>query len=240
MAARSNKPREAVEAPARARRTPEEAKAVILAAAERVFARHLPDVVGLKDVAREAGVSHALVTHYFGTYAALVEATLERRFQAMRDELVPVVLRLVESHADVRAMLAAHRRAIQRAASDPVNVRLLVWALLSGRVAADDFFPHRMRGLKLLADVLAQRSSAPREDLEFLLIVSFCLASLWTVGESAFAGALGRRPTRELTEGFERRVDALIDTFLRTAEKASRRRRGARRRGARIVDSDPR
>ena len=83
MAARKAQPRET--RCKRARRSPEEARALILEAAERVFATHLPDVVGLKDVAREAGVSHALVTHYFGTYSALVEATLERRFFKLRD-----------------------------------------------------------------------------------------------------------------------------------------------------------
>ena len=38
----------------------------------------------MKDVARGAGVSHALVSHYFGTYDALVEAVLERRAEAIR------------------------------------------------------------------------------------------------------------------------------------------------------------
>ena len=67
----------------RVRRSPDEARTLILDAADRVFAKKLPDAVGLKDVAREAGVSHALVTHYFGTYDGLVEATLERRFHQM-------------------------------------------------------------------------------------------------------------------------------------------------------------
>ncbi|HSO35692.1 MAG TPA: helix-turn-helix domain-containing protein, partial [Labilithrix sp.] len=75
-------------APRRVRRSPEEAQTVILDAAERVFALHLPDAVGLKEVAREAGISHALITHYFGTYGGLVEATLERRFTRVRDTLV--------------------------------------------------------------------------------------------------------------------------------------------------------
>jgi AcrR family transcriptional regulator len=63
----------------RVRRTPEEARTLILDAADSVFREHLPDVVGLKDVARAAGVSHALVTHYFGTYAGLVAACSRRR-----------------------------------------------------------------------------------------------------------------------------------------------------------------
>jgi AcrR family transcriptional regulator len=215
--AKKNKKEQAKEA-ARVRRAPDEARRLILDAAERVFANQLPDVVGLKDVAREAGVSHALVTHYFGTYAALVEATLERRFERLRADIVPVMVDLVASEADTTAMLAAYRSAIQRAASDPATVRLLTWAMLSGRIGADDFFPHRQRGLELLADALAARSSAPREDLEFLLIVSFALAATWRVGERAFAGALGRKPTRELEEAFERRTESLIEGFLRAKE----------------------
>src|SRR5438270_10047106 len=72
----------------RRRRAPELARTELLDAAERVFARSQPDQVGLREIALEAGVSHALVTHYFGTYAGLVEATLERRVRALRAELL--------------------------------------------------------------------------------------------------------------------------------------------------------
>src|SRR3954453_19604807 len=88
--ARTRKPfarRRAATLPRR-RRSPELARQEILDAAERVFAESQPDQVGLKQVAREAGVSHALITHYFGTYAGLLEATLERRLRVMRQTVV--------------------------------------------------------------------------------------------------------------------------------------------------------
>src|SRR4051812_23836783 len=69
----------------RRRRSPELARQELLDAAERVFAGAQPDQVGLKEVAHEAGVSHALITHYFGTYAGLLEAALARRQTAMRE-----------------------------------------------------------------------------------------------------------------------------------------------------------
>src|SRR4051812_25806904 len=72
----------------RRRRAPELARTELLDAAERVFRHAQPDQVGLKEIASEAGVSHALVTHYFGTYAGLVEATLERRVRALREVLL--------------------------------------------------------------------------------------------------------------------------------------------------------
>ena len=46
----------------RRRRSPEVARQELLEAAERLFTKDLPGEVGLKDVGREAGVSHALVT----------------------------------------------------------------------------------------------------------------------------------------------------------------------------------
>src|SRR5215813_12722092 len=73
---------------ARRRRPPELARQEILDAAERVFAGFQPDQVGLKEVAREAGVSHALITHYFGTYAGLIDAALERRTRATRESIL--------------------------------------------------------------------------------------------------------------------------------------------------------
>jgi AcrR family transcriptional regulator len=198
----------------RARRSPEEARTLILDAAERVFAEKLPDVAGLVDVAREAGVSHALVTHYFGTYERLVETCLERRFERLRAELFPAVVALVAEQADTRAILKAHRQAIRDAASDPTTVRLAIWALLSGRANADDFFPHRMQGLKLLANSLEATSSAPREDLEHALIASFAMAIMWTFGKKAVTGGLGKKPSRELDEAFEERTADMLDAFL--------------------------
>lgn len=202
------------------RRTPEEARAHILDAATRVFAEHLPDTVGLKEIAREAGISHALVTHYFGTYAALVEAALERHFHAVRDALVPAMLALAAADADISTILREHRRAVRQAASDPSAVRLATWALLSGRVDASDFFPHRTQGLKLFADLLEARGGDhAREDIEFALVTSFCLAVGWAFGRRAFAGSLGRRASRELDEGFEERIFAMIDGFLRSSPR---------------------
>ncbi|HZJ68032.1 MAG TPA: helix-turn-helix domain-containing protein [Kofleriaceae bacterium] len=48
----------------RVRRSPEEARTHILDAADAVFRDHLPDAVGLREIAVAAGVSHGLVTHY--------------------------------------------------------------------------------------------------------------------------------------------------------------------------------
>jgi AcrR family transcriptional regulator len=208
----------------RPRRSPDEARTLILEAAERVFADQLPDVVGLKDVAREAGVSHALVTHYFGTYAALVEATLERRFRRLRDELTPILAGLAAEGADTKTLLAAYRRALRDAAAHPASLRLSTWALLSGRAGATDFFPHRVKGLKLLGDAVATRSSASREDIDLVLVASFVLTAAWAAAPNAFLGALGREPTAENAALFQRRIDGWLEEMLRSAERKAKTR----------------
>src|ERR1700732_1345250 len=72
----------------RARRTPEEARRLILETAQQLIARAGPEGLRLQDIAAAAGISHPLILHHFGSRAGLVreltrEATLE-----LRDKLV--------------------------------------------------------------------------------------------------------------------------------------------------------
>lgn len=204
----------------RVRRSPEEARALILDAADRVFAVSLPDAVGLKEIAHEAGVSHALVTHYFGTYEGLVQAALERRFERLRTSVVNQLFFVLDDKATANELLAAYRATIARDASDPVTVRLAAWAMMSGRTSQDDFFTNRVQGLRLLADVLEQRTDVAREDIEFALVASFALTVVWTVAGHALSGALGKRNARGLHASFEARITAMIDGYLRSEASA--------------------
>jgi len=201
-------------APKRVRRSPEEARTLILDAADRVFGVHLPDAVGLKEIAREAGISHALVTHYFGTYGGLVEATLERRFTRTREALVRDLFGALDAHANASDLLAAYRRALSIGAADPLTVRLGAWAMMNGRAAQEDFFAHRVQGMKLLADALEQRTDVPREDLEFCLVASFALSVVWAVGGPWLAGSLGKKAERAFDPSFQERMGTMIDSYL--------------------------
>jgi AcrR family transcriptional regulator len=234
---------------ARRRRPPEQARQEILDAAERVFVESQPDQVGLKEVAREAGVSHALITHYFGTYAGLIEAALERRLRALRETTLS---RLREAGALSRPgeLLGL----VFDAFEDPVHLRLMRWLL-----AANAFGLHD-RGLAAIAGQVAralerqsredqddprerkalERQSRedqddPRErkalepqpgaalvgEVELTLLTAVSAAYGYALAKHALVGALGRTPSSELDDQVRDTLAAMVHAHLRAALKRS-------------------
>jgi AcrR family transcriptional regulator len=201
----------------RRRRSPEQAREELLDASERVFVEFQPDQVGLKDVAREAGVSHALITHYFGTYAGLVEAALERRIRGLRESMLA---RLREAGALARPneLLAT----LFRALADPVHLRLTKWMMASERPNAARAFALRDHGLKVVAQqVAAAIEAAPDRELigkiESALVVAVSAAYGFAMGRETFAAALGRQPSNELDREVQDTLAAMLETHLRLA-----------------------
>lgn len=72
----------------RARRTPEEARRLILDAAQAAIARTGPEGLRLQDIAAAAGISHPLILHHFGSRAGLVRALTAEATLELRDKLV--------------------------------------------------------------------------------------------------------------------------------------------------------
>ncbi|MCB9589491.1 MAG: helix-turn-helix transcriptional regulator [Polyangiaceae bacterium] len=181
----------------RVRRTPEEAKALILNAALALFADHGPDAVGLKEVAAQAGVSHGLITHYFGTYEALVEAAFQEHVNRAQAVTLGRVDELIQGGPEAWVALAAEHL------NDPTYGRLVAWALMSGRLGADDFITHRAQGLRRLIDAIDGRfRGVDRSSLEFAVILvmsaslgySLARKALWGSLGSASSGARGASP----------------------------------------------
>ena len=75
----------------RIRRTPDEARRVILDAAEEVMARTGPGGLRLQDVAEAAGVSHPAILHHFESREGLIRAlnlrTIEDLGEALRVQM---------------------------------------------------------------------------------------------------------------------------------------------------------
>lgn len=72
----------------RIRRTAEEARALILEAAEKTMEKQGPAGIRLQDVAQAAGVSHPTILHHFGSREGLVRALNLRTLEELRNTLV--------------------------------------------------------------------------------------------------------------------------------------------------------
>ncbi len=201
----------------RRRRTPEEAREAILQAAEPLLVEYGPDKVGLQAVAKAAGVSHALVTHYFGTYETLVREVLLRRTRLMAEEFRR---RLMESEGPLSAsqLLESFASAIQEKGQG----RLLAWALLSGRGEHTPL--GQMQGLKLVADALefqvgriaAEQGQPPpsREALEMTLLVGVCASQWYALARPQLLSALGRTADAEADAQFRAVLSGMLHGAL--------------------------
>lgn len=201
----------------RRRRPPEAARQEILSAAEGVFARSHPEAVGLKEVASAAGVSHALVTHYFGSYGGLVDAVLEARVVALRQAMLARI-----ADADSLARPGELLAALFDALEDPVHKRLWMWALATERIAAPDFFPLRRQGMRLVAEQLAAALAAVAgispasilPEVERTVLAGVAAAYGYTVGKQALVGALGKTPSREFDQAMQHSLGQMIREHL--------------------------
>ncbi len=196
--------------PARRRRDPEEARGEILDAADRLLAERPPDLVGLADIARGAGVSHALVSHYFGTYVGVVDAVLERRRASVRARIVARIAKadLVDPDELVDAIFDA--------LSDRTFVRLTLWALGAERPSASETFPLHAQGMRIVADAIAERLGDPRAEtrrrIEQAMVVAGSAALGYVVARPGWMAALGREPSA----GFDRSVRRALGEMMRT------------------------
>ena len=202
---------------ARTRRSPEVSRQLLLDAAERLFAGASPDEVGLKEVAREAGVSHALITHYFGTYGGLVQAALERRLAALRDT---IRVRLGEAGALKRPEELLDL--LFQALEDPVHLRLMKWVAASGSEEAVHAFALQHRGLSVVAHQVASAvHPSPTLEmvstLELALVTAVAAATGYAVSKAALAGAIGRDPSTALDGAVRRTLAAMLQSYLRDA-----------------------
>jgi len=204
-------------AAARRRRTPEEARRLILDATGRLVAAQGPEGVGLKDVATEAGVSHALVTHYFGTVDALIDAALEEIAETQRDALLTQILGRPD--AGPREWMEAWFRWADR----PAVARLLAWSFLTGRVAKKDFFARRLRGARRVADAIEQRVRADRgeapftrADLDFAVLLLLAATHGYALGKKGYWPSLGVDEPGEAEDRFffDRLADLLVGALL--------------------------
>ncbi|MDD9946446.1 MAG: TetR/AcrR family transcriptional regulator [Myxococcales bacterium] len=178
----------------RVRRSPDAARDHILQAAIVVLAKRGPAAAGLKHVAREAGVSHALVTHYFGTYDQLVDAAVFESMRAMRTALLQSLLTTENPTPEAIAKLYLD------AGLDGHYGRLLGWALFTEHERRDRIAEQLQPDMKLVAlgtqKMLARRTDPPmsRSDTEGMIVALWSMVLGYAAGSDFFWTAFGRKP----------------------------------------------
>jgi AcrR family transcriptional regulator len=97
----------------RIRRTPEDARAHILDAAEAILAKGGgPAALRLQDVAHQAGVSHPTILHHFGSREGLVRAINKRGFEKLTDTATEQMASARAGDEGLKATFAAYREGL--------------------------------------------------------------------------------------------------------------------------------
>jgi AcrR family transcriptional regulator len=197
----------------RRRRSPELARTELLDAAERLFRELPPDQVGLKDIGREADVSHALVTHYFGTYDGLVEAVFERRTLNLRARVLErlAVGGVTEAEQLVDLLFTTFE--------DPVHLRLMKWLIASERGDAGAI-ALRDKGLKFVAEQVANALDPKptpefREMVELALVTTVSAAFGYAATKVSLASSIGQPVSPVLDRKVRKTLTAMLQAYLR-------------------------
>jgi AcrR family transcriptional regulator len=196
----------------RRRRSPELARTELLDAAERLFRDLPPDQVGLKDIGREADVSHALVTHYFGTYDGLVEAVFERRTLNLRARVLErlAVGGVTEAEQLVDLLFTTFE--------DPVHLRLMKWLIASERGDAGAI-ALRDKGLKFVAEQVANAldpkpTAEFREMVELALVTTVAAAFGYAATKVSLASSIGQPVSPVLDRKVRKTLTAMLQAYL--------------------------
>ena len=120
----------------RIRRTPEDAKALILDAAESAMTAGGPSGLRLQDVAKKAGVSHPTILHHFGSREGLVRALNVRAVHAVK---TTVISHMGPGDEGLRATFAAYRGGL---------AQRMLWLMQAGDTPAPN-------GLSAMEEIVA-------------------------------------------------------------------------------------
>ncbi|MEQ8745932.1 TetR/AcrR family transcriptional regulator [Pyruvatibacter sp.] len=206
----------------RVRRTGEEARRLILDAAEKRLATIGPEGIRLQDIAKDVGISHPAILHHFQSREGLVAALVDRTMRHLREALMNVIANGQSGNLDTGAMLDA----VFSTLSDRGHARLLAWLTLTGRITqtpteatnGDSSGREMLSELTDLVHDIAARHAIEngypvpdKDDTRFFIL----LAAMSAFGEAIVgkqmyrAAGLGNDPLAAQT--FRDRLKALLD-----------------------------
>lgn len=174
----------------RVRRSAEEARRLILEAAERRLETQGPDGIRLQDIARDVGISHPAILHHFESREGLVRALVAHISEQLRGKLLAALEASDGGTADANELIGN----LFETLSDRGSARLLAWLLmseesLSGTTTTNLLkeFVDRIHDQRCTAARERGVPAPDREDTEFIAL----LASNAAFGD-AFVGRMYR------------------------------------------------
>jgi AcrR family transcriptional regulator len=194
----------------RKRRTADEARTLILDAAERRLSESGPGGIRLQDVADDVGVSHPAILHHFGSREGLVRAVVDRALGGLEADLLASFVSADGKPPDGAAMLDR----VSETLADRGHGRLVAWLALSGYADAMNTKSARENWKAIIEGTHALRTSRgltpTHEDTSFTVILS-SLAMLGhaIVGPTVFRLA-GMAGDPDVERRFRKWLNALL------------------------------
>ena len=169
----------------RVRRSADEARELILDAAEAQLTRHGPDALRLVQLAEELGISHPAILHHFGSREGLVRAVVLRTAERLESQVFASLRGNLDDEQNAVALLER----VFRALTDEGHARLLVWLYLSGHTADPVGYGQKMRHIADAMHALRRvhKPDADPEDTLFTVLLA---------GIALFGNAIAGAPLR--------------------------------------------
>jgi AcrR family transcriptional regulator len=221
----------------RRRRTAEEARHEILAAAQRRLAEGGPEAIRLQDIARDLGISHPTILHHFESREGLMQALARSAIGALNSD----VLRAISDPSRATSPEAVLDRVFETL-GESGHARLLAWAALSDRAPRGARNEPEQQLLRILADAVHRRlgeeaheaggRTPPREEADFTVR----LVAAAMLGDALMGRVLNRLAGLPDEPAVQRRFRVwlarlLEERFARdVAPRGTRARGGARAR----------
>ena len=161
----------------RKRRSAEEAKSMILEAAQNLLLEKGPEALKIAHIAKKAQISHPLILHHFGSAEGVLFALQEAIARDIRTQLLDTMRSIPLNQGISQALTAL---------SSPKQARLMAWLIVRGR---SPFPPAEEKGLIKIQHVLHEKTGRSKEELNnMILLILFAM-----YGEAMFGKDLRER-----------------------------------------------
>ena len=196
----------------RVRRRPEEARALILDAAEKSMAADGPAGIRLQDVAKAAGVSHPTILHHFGSREGLVRALNQRTLEDLTRTIVDRMAVAESGDDGIARTFAAYRGGL---------ARRMVWSIQSEPPPAagqTPLFDSVVQSLHALRRSFASPGREPdiADTRAVVHLVTVAALGDALIGERLRASASTGKNEQAQRAAFEKWFSDLITLFLRS------------------------